>query len=283
MTSALWARAGPSERGWSVPQVIVFSVLMLTYAAVFVYTMRCLLRPHARIANRLSLLLVTIFLFLTTLAMYGIFLAGWQPSSFRVVLSETRTLSIVWTILFAVNIVVGDAVLAWRACVIWRWKKAVKITSMFLLFAVAALWTFAIIIGTIAPSIPPSLVMSAWSTGAVAWRTWQQRRLFLSNIFRIGNSRVQTFEDILAALVELGAVYTVLWIAFLITTYTAADPFLKWIEIIMIVAVGLYPTLTVVLVARHKTPLADQLTGIEALDGSDVDLAFDAKWEDRSL
>ena len=86
---------------------------------------------------------------------------------------------------------------------------------------------------------------------------------------------------------------------FLVATYLASLDAMKWIEIIMIVAIvslsvsqieccmlililqGLYPTLAVALVVNHKTPIADQLTSIESIDGEDAELASDGKWEGR--
>ena len=85
----------------------------------------------------------------------------------------------------------------------------------------------------------------------------------------------------------------------MIATYLVSLEAMKWIEIIMIVAIvsrsvsrtrcfmlmlilqGLYPTLAVALVANHKTPIADQLTSIEAIDGEDAELASEGKWEGR--
>ncbi|KZV77287.1 hypothetical protein PENSPDRAFT_747031 [Peniophora sp. CONT] len=282
MASVVWARSESSEHASrTVPEIIVFSVLMLTYAAIFVYATRCLLRPYARMVGRWLLLSASFLMFASTLGMYAIFLSGqrYTSTSMRIFGEETGVLVAVWSSLFALNIVVGDTILAWRVCVIWKWKRAVKITSGLLLFAVFALWVFAVIIGTTIPSIPPSLVMSVWSTGAIAWRAWQHRRLFSAQVARI-RSAGQTFEDIFAALVELGAGYTALWIAYLIASYLASTIAMQWLEIVMAVAVPLYPTLAVALVARHRTPLADQLTSIEALDNSDTDVAFDDKWDD---
>lgn len=193
MASAIWTRSdSESSHGRSVPQIIVFSVLMCTQScchlsdpllialdsgircglrlygalsavrdiqsaiaeSMSTYVQSCS-RPYTRIAGRWLLLAVTVFSFASTVAMYGIFLSGHEyTTTFRGDFGAGSGLVIVFAALFALNvcrpflsiwfmaligipkIVVGDAVLAWRACVIWRWKRAVKITSAFLLFAV---------------------------------------------------------------------------------------------------------------------------------------------------
>ena len=82
---------------------------------------------------------------------------------------------------------------------------------------------------------------------------------------------------------------------YLVVSYTVAETALQWTELVVIVVVvslyfllalrfaeghvqPLYPTLVVALVARHNTPLADQLSNIQELDLTE-EAAFDDKWD----
>ncbi|KZV70857.1 hypothetical protein PENSPDRAFT_651161 [Peniophora sp. CONT] len=163
---------------------------------------------------------------------------------------------------FAVNIVLGDAIILWRAAVIWKWQKRVVYPSVFILSATIVLWALVNIYGKSAIAVPGSLATSLWATVIVSIKAWQRRRMLKKKVAIM--SRHNALENIFNILTESGIVFTLLWV---ISVYASETPynavFAETMTVIMIVATPLYPTMIVILVAQHKTPISNQLTAIE--------------------
>ncbi|KZV61891.1 hypothetical protein PENSPDRAFT_759101 [Peniophora sp. CONT] len=177
---------------------------------------------------------------------------------------------------FAANAIIGDGIILWRAIVISGIFKRIKYTmwgvSGVLLAASLGIWLFigitettgAILIGSEALS----LAISTFATLFIMWKAWQRRRMIMKRVKIVRQrSTRDALENVFAILTESGVLYTMLWIAYIIATLkqSADTEFSQDMTIIMVVVTPLYPTVIVILVAMHITPLSDQLTSVVQL------------------
>ncbi|KZV72609.1 hypothetical protein PENSPDRAFT_750753 [Peniophora sp. CONT] len=168
---------------------------------------------------------------------------------------------------FAVNVILGDAIILWRALIIWGWYRPMVYISGILLLVNAALWLYTVIAVEIyvSPyvSIPASLATSLWATCAISLKAWQRRRMLRQNVAIV--SRRSALENVLSILTESGVVFTLLWFIYLLSNINTGNnkSFHSIMTVVMIIAAPLYPIIIVIFVARHRTPLSDQLTSIE--------------------
>ncbi|KZV69980.1 hypothetical protein PENSPDRAFT_735011 [Peniophora sp. CONT] len=287
---AIYSRAALAPYGQSyyslpelestVGQAILFSFLFCLLTIVTAATVRALARNDLRAwTNRLMLVLL-LSMYANTTVMFGIFMHATR----RVVNSLGKAgdvilridteghdqLGYVFFAFFAINAILGDLVLIHRTWVLWRGNKAIVITSILLLLAALITWIIAIVVdGGLYISSAPSMAVSAWSTFAIAFKTsqhWNMRRAQIHIV-----SKRTKFEEILAVLIESGLAYTILWAVFFgYTVEGAGDEHgthfgLGWLQIIMSVAVPIYPMwiLMVVASAKEESTSAMQLRTLD--------------------
>ncbi|KAI0259414.1 hypothetical protein BC834DRAFT_633397 [Gloeopeniophorella convolvens] len=146
------------------------------------------------------------------------------------------------TVLF--NVILSDAIVMWRAWVIWDKSKTVLAISSIFSLATAAIGIWSVKgNGGIASSnqgigvLPPSsavgvlntLVLCAlslssnlWATTLVAWKAWIHRRWF-KQLPENGGARASVVGRTLFLLLESGAVYSLFWIFLIVTFESPAD------------------------------------------------------------
>ncbi|KAI0319513.1 hypothetical protein OF83DRAFT_1109826 [Amylostereum chailletii] len=193
------------------------------------------------------------------------------------------------------NLPISDAVVLWRACVVWNWHKAVVSVALLILTClnvVNIIYVLAVV-GETYPSPPIflnrlasnvdhigilfmslSVFTNIWSTSMVACKAWIHRRdirRYLQN--RTAKSAV---ENVLLLLVESGIVYNTRMIMLMLTVSFAQLPALKhsnayW-SLGMNQVSGMYPTLVVVLVALQKSHCEHQFSFVGK--GQDATLPF---------
>ncbi|VDB98672.1 unnamed protein product [Peniophora sp. CBMAI 1063] len=165
---------------------------------------------------------------------------------------------------FAINVILGDVIILWRANVIWSWRRRIVYPSIVLLCITTVLWILAGIWGSSAIAIPASLATSLWATIVVSVKAWQRRSMLRKKVAIM--SRHNALENVFNILTESGIVFTLLWVICLIASEAVYNVvFAEVMTIIMIVAAPLYPTMVVILVAQNKTPISNQLTTIEPI------------------
>ncbi|VDB98656.1 unnamed protein product [Peniophora sp. CBMAI 1063] len=186
---------------------------------------------------------------------------SWRPRIY------TSSQSISRVACFAVNVILGDAIILWRALIIWAWRKTLVYISAFLLLVTTALWIYTVIElnnddTSSFVSIPASLATSLFATGAISLKAWQHHSLLREKVVIM--SRRSTLENILALLTESGIVFTLLWVIYFVSYFVTRLPvFYAVMTVLMTIAAPLYPFIIIILVAKHKTPLSDKLTSIE--------------------
>ncbi|KAH9969517.1 hypothetical protein BC827DRAFT_1372328 [Russula dissimulans] len=202
-------------------------------------------------------------------------------------LTKVLTIFFVLKYLPSVNFMLSDGILLWRAWVLWNRRFLLFITP--LIFLVCTFGT------TIASAInffnifqfegksgytmnkgqastTTILIWSAifftigtniWATGLIFIRAWQHRRV-LRSLGVKGTFKSNT-EKTLAFLVESGALYLCIWIAYLSTSVVTATPGMDFFGAVTVQLAGMYPTMIVVVVAMQLST-ADILShpGVEA-------------------
>lgn len=175
-----------------------------------------------------------------------------------------------------VNYLIGDAIVVWRAWVLWRNSPKVMAVPI-------VLWTCSVVASVlfgvfqiISISVPTHRMgimtgysqLTSWAfelatnivaTSLIGYKTWTYRRFIRQNI--IGKNRKTSIQKILAILVESGTLYCFVWIALIVCgtvpisgvravdTGASADLFLSVSSHIA----GIYPTIIVVLVSMQNT------------------------------
>ncbi|KAI0309560.1 hypothetical protein OF83DRAFT_48690 [Amylostereum chailletii] len=153
--------------------------------------------------------------------------------------SNTYT-DLVENVLTAAISITGDAVVLWRACVVWGMRRGMWIFPVILIFVQICAWvvyTIGIVVEYSVPATPASfqplaspsaytalvalafsisLAANVWATAMVAYKTWKHR----SDVRRYLNDRTRksAVEAVFLLLVESGVFYAILWIF-----YTLAD------------------------------------------------------------
>ncbi|THH10830.1 hypothetical protein EW146_g8243 [Bondarzewia mesenterica] len=159
-----------------------------------------------------------------------------------------------------INYILSDAVLLWRAWVLWDRNIKVMIVPalMWFITAVAAFVSvgllrmgYATISAIIASTLP--LVTNIVATSLIAFKAWKYSRSIKAFL---GNSSAPKIRAgaVLALLVESGFLYCAIWIAYVISRFSSVGPLFKDIMQAIIVQIsGSYPTVVIVLVALQKT------------------------------
>ncbi|VDB98660.1 unnamed protein product [Peniophora sp. CBMAI 1063] len=212
--------------------------------------------------------LTTIYVIVDSLQLWAIYdVVGGNLHSFEnPILSNTVGIAILQAV-YGINAVLGDAIVLWRVMVIWSWRKRIVFPCLLLLILVIVAWVLATVpslyMSVFATSV--SLAVSVWGTILVSVKAWQRRQMLRKNVALM--SRHNALENVFNILTESGIAYILLWTVYLIAVDIPGGTglFKQIITNIAVVAVPLYPTMVVILVAKNKTPICNQLTEIEPI------------------
>ncbi|KAM5535321.1 hypothetical protein V8D89_011006 [Ganoderma adspersum] len=198
------------------------------------------------------------------------------------------------------NITLGDAIVCWRASVVWYHNRVVRAVLGALLLATAVLsaadtawgcrapyrlapltiYSF-VPLGTSAAGLPLglaacalSLATNALATLLVACKAWESRRRLWGYLLAGGPGRAQV-QKLFALLVESGALYCAIWgvvVAFQTGEYRVGHPaatpvtagFLNVFNVFMagglVPLIAIYPASIIVLVALNRSHVEMGLT-----------------------
>ncbi|KAI0739960.1 hypothetical protein C8Q80DRAFT_206216 [Daedaleopsis nitida] len=194
------------------------------------------------------------------------------------------------TIILAVNVVLGDAVVWWRVWTIWPRSLIVRAAGLILLTATLAMGlldvndscppsAFEPLLYYNLAQVPPgalfqknlfgltasvlSLATNMVATALVWIKAWEHRKFIAS----VNLGRTSRVERALALLIESGSVYCILWMLVVIYqvmwqiygdavsphTQTVNSAFEYFLQGCLIPLVGMYPTAIILLVALDKS------------------------------
>ncbi|KAI0309434.1 hypothetical protein OF83DRAFT_65634 [Amylostereum chailletii] len=198
-----------------------------------------------------------------------------------------------------VNFLLGDAVVLWRACVVWNWRKAVVVVAISIFTCLTGFNILYILSDVLPyfPSAPRSLVSvtnhsglisivtfsvsafaNVWATSMVALKVWIYRRdirRYLQNKTSKG-----ALESVLMMLVESGIVYSICMVLLIPPTIPSTSLyssvfFIYWGDSVLNQISGIYPTSVIVLVALQKMHRDHQFSFLDK--GPDATLPFSVR------
>ncbi|KAI0319687.1 hypothetical protein OF83DRAFT_1169974 [Amylostereum chailletii] len=201
--------------------------------------------------------------------------------------------------LLVINIILSDAIVLWRAWIVWSQNRIVQAISVVLLTSTLALSSVnvqKVCVSTTSTPLKAQLQMAAafsdntlgvvafalslttnlWSTCLIGFKAWRHRQLVKDHL-RVGNRRTRA-EKALALLVESGTIYCLLWVFLVVhsivnvVTAVEAGSAATAVELqfrnagdslvkgALIQLVGIYPTIVITLVCLEQTHCDRQFT-----------------------
>ncbi|KAK0185243.1 hypothetical protein F5146DRAFT_200163 [Armillaria mellea] len=169
----------------------------------------------------------------------------------------------------AVNIIIGDGIVIWRAWILWGRKWWVIFTSGTLLTGTLAAAVGIIRAYTMAPPgitvfdnptlstwaiafISSTLTTNLWATSLVAYRTWSHNKFIRSITGETVMTRFRRQNGILAILIESGVFYSCTWFVAIVTFACGTNGIYPVIDILSQLT-AIYPTLIITLVCLRST------------------------------
>ncbi|KZV70859.1 hypothetical protein PENSPDRAFT_685140 [Peniophora sp. CONT] len=187
---------------------------------------------------------------------------------------------------FTTAMVIGDAIILWRAAVLCTWPRWARFLSAFIVVVQTVSWIVGNLFGLSLISEIITLGISLVATVAISRKAWQYRRMFRDKIAVV--SRRSALESIFSVLTETGIAYTILWIIYIPSHLSSGSDttFHQVVSNVMTIAAPLYPTCIVIIVACHKSQLEGQLTSIEPLTSPNterLDLLHQSEHSEQGL
>ncbi|VDB98664.1 unnamed protein product [Peniophora sp. CBMAI 1063] len=256
----------------SILLLSLYALLLCTYLASLYYLWKHGLRS---ILHKVHLVTVSVMFGLTTAYIVSDLLYTMDLFDFiltRGSSSPARAAHIADDLAFATfstTVVLGDAIILWRAALVCTWPRWLKLFCVIVILAQEASWVVSKLRGSIIVPEVISLAISLVATVAISARAWQHRRMLHEKIAMV--SRRSALESILEILTETGILYTALWAVYIASHVPNPHnvTFRAVMTAVMTIVAPLYPTLIVIVVVRHKSHLEHQLTSIEPLTVTD--------------
>ncbi|KAI0054803.1 hypothetical protein BV25DRAFT_1922360 [Artomyces pyxidatus] len=186
---------------------------------------------------------------------------------------RTNIITSVGAVSVRINYILSDAIVVWRALVLWRSDfKISTILAVFMLGTIAAAGTdvglsLAQLFGThdivddqspvkggerALTLVGPTLGTNIVATSLIAYKAWQHRTFIRDNLSQ--SNTATKVENVLGLLVESGIIYCIVWIFYLLAAFrlfTAVG--FEVINGIMVQISGIYPTMIIILVCLQKS------------------------------
>ncbi|KIP07904.1 hypothetical protein PHLGIDRAFT_403080 [Phlebiopsis gigantea 11061_1 CR5-6] len=201
-----------------------------------------------------------------------------------------------------INIILSDAIVAWRVCVVWPHSKAIRLSAVILILATivftslsttlhscnpfpdsparlsAEFKTTASSVGTeFVDSFGSVAMILSWITNlsatfTLAYKAWIHRMTIRDDLRR-GSSRTYA-EKVMLLFIESGTLYFALWALVAFADFAPETPAgLKLAVFVMtlkacalIHLIGMYPTLLIILVSFTKTYTEPELSRHAVID-----------------
>ncbi|KAA1469676.1 hypothetical protein DENSPDRAFT_879114 [Dentipellis sp. KUC8613] len=167
--------------------------------------------------------------------------------------------------------VFGDAIVSWRAWVLWRRQKWILIPPAVLSTIVIAMACVSggayglnndrplLVMATGIIAFGGSLLTNIWATSLIAIKAWQYRQNIHIHL-KEGTAMLRA-ERIFSLLVESGSLYCCLLIVFILGQFGPLPAMASYIMAICVIQIsGIYPTIILVLVCLQKSHCDRQFT-----------------------
>ncbi|KAI1786320.1 hypothetical protein LXA43DRAFT_1065164 [Ganoderma leucocontextum] len=193
--------------------------------------------------------------------------------------ASSPSLLVLQGITSVICIILGDAVVCWRVCVVWGSRRVVIALGLFWVLGSVGVFTAwsAMFVGFFYHHLPApvevlvkhhtvvnalafswSAAMNVWATAMVAYKAWLQRR----DLKRHLGSTGLAVHDVLIILVDFGVIYTIFMLLNVIVLIPSLNggTFFSYVTLFMQQITGMYPTALIVLVALQKSHLDHEFT-----------------------
>ncbi|KAI0264656.1 hypothetical protein BC834DRAFT_1042207 [Gloeopeniophorella convolvens] len=252
----------PAPLLWSIVCDVCETFLFGIYTALFVFSTVFLLSKSRRTWTRNLVLAASVAMYTASATHWAIniaLLARAARNSSVVEIVMTPIEEIASHHLPTINYAIGDAIVVWRAWVLWGRRRDLFIPPiLFLLGTIATSVTSAVLTfkgagGDISARLGYSvwglsILTNLWVTASICIKAWQHRH-FLRSLMGKSTPRTRA-EKALAFLIESGAIYLCIWVASLVVHTTSPDgPLMSHAVIVQLV--GIYPTVIIVVVTMR--------------------------------
>ncbi|KAH9920556.1 uncharacterized protein BXZ73DRAFT_80128 [Epithele typhae] len=178
------------------------------------------------------------------------------------------------------NILIGDAIVWWRACAVWSGHRPVYIMGAVFITAIASLLVSATAFtGLTLAAYSLSLLTNLVATALIGFRAWQHRR-FLREY--LGDKHGSRSLAVLSLLVESGVGYCVIWVVMVaieaVHTYGSKRSGRAIYGVVDVVgrgflplAIAIYPMVVIILVSVCPSVLCDQLGTLSSVPHAEED------------
>ncbi|KAL1730724.1 hypothetical protein EV714DRAFT_272459 [Schizophyllum commune] len=283
----------------SVADIIVYQVMLILFGVelgtycVATYLLGSRGVKQSRPRQYLLLALTTLLASCTTTMAFSMRIASqrFSTSPANSAASERITLLLVSNIAGVVNFIISDAIVVWRAWVLWHEERVAKSILASCMVATVVLGLSSLALSCLAIFNPgyspvnnnymmciPLLITNLVATSAIGIRAWQHRR---DTGALLGVKRRRTsVERIMLLLFESGVLYCSLWIVIILSSQGTLKPTVeKSILELAIIISALYPTLVVILVSLGKSQAETSLdlrSGMVTVQGmTDLEAGLD--------
>ncbi|KAI0319942.1 hypothetical protein OF83DRAFT_695056 [Amylostereum chailletii] len=272
-----------------IPVIILQAGLFGAYILLIVQSTYVLLSKNLRLRSIQWMLGVTSLMYITSATHFASGLYD-VVSSFRQERSNAAFIShataMLALICSSINVLLSDAVVVWRAWILWEKNKFVLTSCSVLFIATLAMAGFTVYQQSVPDSgsqnilesqyglpnataaaavvsLSLSLATNVWSTGLIAYKAWHYRRSISAHFQRCNKKSM--VEKLLTLLLESGAIYSCIQAAFVVTfalsPQSESSITLKLIMPRIVPQIsGIYPTIIIVLVCFQKTHCDRQFT-----------------------
>ncbi|KAI0269770.1 hypothetical protein BC834DRAFT_569945 [Gloeopeniophorella convolvens] len=268
----------PTPVLWLILSDICETFFFGIYTALFVVSTVLLLskQEQTRTRNLVAAASVTMYVVSATHWAINIALLARAVRNNSVVeISVTPIEMIVTGYVPSISCVLGDAIVVWRAWVLWERRSDLFIPPILFLIGVIATTVTSSALVFKSKSISRgtwqednimnwlgwlicgfTVLTNLWATGLICVRAWQHRR-FLRSLMGKSTPRTRA-EKALAFLIESGVIYLCIWVVYIVVSLASPggefvlSPFITQI-------VGMYPTV-IVIVVTMRLSTADVLS-----------------------
>ncbi|KAI0084286.1 hypothetical protein BDY19DRAFT_971989 [Irpex rosettiformis] len=310
--------------------LIIETALWGIFSCLIIFSVFLWIRDGIRTRQRMVMMAVCIVMYMVSTAHWGISVGWWQKTSQS---QERRLLTGIesaltdrgttcssfvtpqyeeaygWAemplptcalmALVAVNVILSDAIVLFRACTILDAKRAVRAISVVLFVILLGtslynIYTTCAIFGMMCSFcsfsgimvVSTSFVLNVWATAIVGYKACVHKRT-VKNFFAQGdNTRVRP-ERVLTFIVDSGLLYCTLWTIVMISEFTGGlgSVILSLQNACLIQLVGMYPTILVTAVAfeRLQGSQASLVTHDRRVTQNETSLAYSQSTTQSSL
>ncbi|KAK0475017.1 hypothetical protein EDD18DRAFT_1367400 [Armillaria luteobubalina] len=154
-------------------------------------------------------------------------------------------------LLESVNIVIGDAIVIWRAWILWNRKRWVIFTTATLLTGTITAAT-GLIRRLGDRFISSTLITNIWATFLVAYRIWSHNKYIRTITGETFMTRVRRQNGVLAILIESGIFYRCTWFV-AVMAFVCGNNLIYIVIDVLSQLTAIYPTLIITLVCLKST------------------------------